>query len=61
MKYKPGNQNASDDALSRRPDNELANVKTLSSSLSDLIRAAYARDDSCVALLRALRSEEFKD
>ena len=49
------------DALSRRPDYELAHLTTLSSSISDLIRAAYAHDDNCVALLRALGSEEFKD
>ena len=53
VKYKPGKQNALADALSRRPDYELAHVTTLSSSVTDLIRAAY--------LLRALGSEEFKD
>ncbi|KAG3195958.1 hypothetical protein PC128_g8051 [Phytophthora cactorum] len=31
------------------------------SSVPDLIRAAYAHDDMCVALLRALGSEEFKN
>ena len=46
------------DALSRRPDYELARVTTLSSSILDLIRAAYARNDHCVALLHALGSEE---
>ena len=61
MKYKPGKQNALADALSRRPDYELAHLTTLSSSISDLIRAAYAHDTNCVALLRALGSEEFKD
>ena len=63
VKYKPGKQNAlaDADALSRRPDYELAHVTTLSSSLSNLIRAACARDDSCLALLRALESKEFKD
>ena len=61
VNYKPGEQNVLADALSRRPDYELAHVTTLSSSLSDLIRAAYARDDSCVALLPALGSKEFKD
>ena len=54
VKYKPGKQNALADALSRRPDYELAHVTTFSSSLHDLIRAAYARDGSFVALLRAL-------
>ena len=61
VKYKPGKQNALADALSRRPDNELAHVTTLSSSVTDLIRGAYAKDEQCVALLRALGSEEFKD
>ena len=61
VKYKPGKQNALADALSRRPDYELAHVTTLSSSVTDLIRAAYAKDEQCVALLRALGSEEFND
>ena len=47
------------DAFSRRPDYELAHVTTKSSSVTDLIRSAYAKDEHCVALLRALRSEEF--
>ena len=61
VKYKPGKQNALADYLSCRPDYELAHVTTLSSSVTDLIRAAYAKDEQCVALLRALGSEEFKD
>ena len=60
VKYKPGKQNALADALSRRPDYELAHVTTLSSSIMDLIRTAYAKDDHCVALLHALGSNEFK-
>ena len=48
-------------ALSRRPDYELAHVTTLSSSIVDLIRVDYAQDDNCVALLRALGSDELKD
>ena len=36
-------------------------LTTLSSSILDLIRAAYAHDDHCVALLHALGSEEFND
>jgi hypothetical protein len=58
VKYKPGRQNGLADALSRRPDYELAHVTLVTSSVPDLIRAAYARDDMCVALLRALGSNE---
>ena len=49
------------DALSRRPEYEVDHVTTLSSSVTDPIRTAYAKDENCVALLRALGSEEFKD
>ena len=61
VKYKPGKQNAWADALSCRPDYNLTHVTTLSSSVTELIRAAYAKDEQFVALLHALRSEEFKD
>ncbi|KAL4092832.1 hypothetical protein PRIC1_011823 [Phytophthora ramorum] len=61
VKYKSGRQNGLADALSRRPDYELSHVTTVTSSVTDLIRAAYARDDMCVALLRALGSKEFED
>ncbi|GMF55635.1 unnamed protein product [Phytophthora fragariaefolia] len=61
VKYKPGKQNALADALSRRPDYELAHVTTVTSFIPDLTRASYASDDMCVALLKALGSKEFKD
>ncbi|GMF47817.1 unnamed protein product [Phytophthora fragariaefolia] len=61
VKYKPGKQNALADALSRRPDYDLAHVATVTSSIPDLIRASYASDDMCVALLKALGSKVFED
>ncbi|GMF52145.1 unnamed protein product [Phytophthora fragariaefolia] len=53
--------NALADALSRRPDYELAHVTTVTPSVPDLIRASYASDDMCVALLKALGSKAFED
>ena len=61
VKYKPRKQNALADALSRRTDYELAHVTKLSSSIIDLVRSAYAKDDHCIALLHALGSDELKD
>ncbi|GMF42705.1 unnamed protein product [Phytophthora fragariaefolia] len=61
VKYKPGKQNAFADALSRRPDYELAHVTTVTSPIPDLIRASYASDDMCDALLKAFGSKEFED
>ncbi|KAG2876105.1 hypothetical protein PC117_g27308 [Phytophthora cactorum] len=45
VKYKLGRLNVVADALARRPDYELAHVTTVTSSVFDLIRAAYAHDD----------------
>ncbi|GMF53805.1 unnamed protein product [Phytophthora fragariaefolia] len=61
VKYKPGKQNDLADALSRRPDYELAHVTAVMSSIPNLIRASYASDDMSVALLKALGSKEFED
>ena len=49
------------DDLSCRPDYNLAHVTTLSSSIEELIRAAYLRDSQCVALFHALGGAEYKD
>ncbi|GMF35800.1 unnamed protein product [Phytophthora fragariaefolia] len=61
VNYKPGKQNALADVLSRRPDYDLAHATTVTSSIPDLIRASYASNDMCVALLKALVSKEFED
>ena len=45
------------DALSHRPDYELAHVTTLSSPIEELIRVAYPHDPQYVALFHALGSE----
>ena len=60
MRYKPGKQNASADALSRRPDYELTHVTTLSSPIEELISVAYSWDSQCMALFHSLESEEYK-
>ncbi|GMF28605.1 unnamed protein product [Phytophthora fragariaefolia] len=59
VKYKPGKQNALADALSRRPDYELAHGTMVTSSIPDRIRASYASDDMCAALLKDLGSKDF--
>ena len=61
VKLKPGKQNVLADALSRRPDYDLAHVTTLSSPIEELIRVAFSLDSQCVALFHALGSEEYKD
>ena len=60
VKYKLGRQNALADALPRRPDYELAHVTTFSSPVTDLISAAYTKDDQFVALLHALTMVSLK-
>ncbi|KAE9013736.1 hypothetical protein PR001_g15328 [Phytophthora rubi] len=54
VEYKPGKQNVLADALSRRPDYELAHLAYLESPLYELIREAYAEDDDLAGLVEAL-------
>ncbi|KAE8985399.1 hypothetical protein PR002_g22650 [Phytophthora rubi] len=54
VEYKPGKQNVLADALSRRPDYELAHLAYLESPLYELIREAYADDDDLAGLVEAL-------
>ncbi|KAE9267076.1 hypothetical protein PR003_g31906, partial [Phytophthora rubi] len=53
VEYKPGKQNVLADALSRRPDYELAHQAYLESPLYELTREAYA-DDDLAGLVEAL-------
>ncbi|GMF56288.1 unnamed protein product [Phytophthora fragariaefolia] len=54
VEYKPGKQNVLADALSRRPDYELAHLAYLESPLYELIREAYAGDGDLAGLVEAL-------
>ncbi|GMF14505.1 unnamed protein product [Phytophthora fragariaefolia] len=54
VEYKPGKQNVLSDALSRRPDYELAYLAYLESPLYELIREVYAGDDDLAGLVEAL-------
>ncbi|KAE9314987.1 hypothetical protein PR003_g19102 [Phytophthora rubi] len=54
VEYKPGKQNVLADALSRRPDYELAHLAYLESPLFELIREAYADDNDLAGLVEAL-------
>ncbi|GMF27668.1 unnamed protein product [Phytophthora fragariaefolia] len=54
VEYKPRKQNVLADALSRRPDYELAHLAYLESPLYELIRGAYADDDDLAGLVEAL-------
>ena len=61
MKYKSGKQNALADALSHKPDYELAHVATMLSPVTYLACAAYTKDDHGITLLCALGSKAFID
>ena len=61
VKYKPCKQNVLADALSRRPDYDLAQVMTPSFHIKKLIRVAYPRYPRCVALVHAIKSTEHRD
>ncbi|GMF50658.1 unnamed protein product [Phytophthora fragariaefolia] len=54
VEYKPGKQNVLADALSRRPDYELAHLAYLESPLYELIRDSYAGDGDLAGLVEAL-------
>ena len=49
------------DVLSHWPDYKLDNITNRSSSVTDLIFMAYAKDDQYVALPRALGGNELED
>ncbi|KAG3114577.1 hypothetical protein PI125_g6328 [Phytophthora idaei] len=54
VEYKPGKLNVLVDALSRRPDYELAHITRVTTDLHDRIRMAYRNDESLVCLVRFL-------
>ncbi|KAE8991932.1 hypothetical protein PR002_g20703 [Phytophthora rubi] len=58
VEYKAGKQNVLADALSRRPDYELAHLAYLESPLYELIREAYAADDDLAGLVEALSAPD---
>uniref|UniRef100_H3GS35 Reverse transcriptase n=1 Tax=Phytophthora ramorum TaxID=164328 RepID=H3GS35_PHYRM len=58
VEYKPGKQNVLADALSRRPDYELAYVAYLEYPLYKLLREAYAEDGDLADLVTSLKVPE---
>ncbi|KAE9169576.1 hypothetical protein PF004_g28143 [Phytophthora fragariae] len=54
VEYKPRKQNVLADALSRRPDYELAHLAYLESPRYELIREAYTEDNDLAGLVEAL-------
>ncbi|KAG3147738.1 hypothetical protein PC128_g23721 [Phytophthora cactorum] len=54
VEYKPGKLNVFADALSRRPDYEVARITRVTTDLYDRIRMAYRNDESLASLVRFL-------
>ncbi|KAG2852205.1 hypothetical protein PC118_g18876 [Phytophthora cactorum] len=54
VEYKPGKIDVLTDALSRRPDYELAHITRVTTDLYDQIRMAYRNDESLASLVRFL-------
>ncbi|POM66329.1 Pol protein [Phytophthora palmivora] len=54
VEYKPGKLNVLADALSRRPDYELAHVSRVTTDLYDRIRLAYQEDENYTPLVQFL-------
>ncbi|POM57487.1 Pol protein [Phytophthora palmivora] len=54
VEYKPGKLNVLADALSRRPDYELAHVSRVTTVLYDRIRLAYQEDENYTPLVQFL-------
>ncbi|GMF37784.1 unnamed protein product [Phytophthora fragariaefolia] len=57
--YKPGKLNVIADALSRRPDYELAHTSRITTDLYDRIRLAYRDDESFASLARFFAAGEY--
>ncbi|POM77753.1 Gag/polymerase/env Polyprotein [Phytophthora palmivora] len=55
VEYKPGKLNVLSDALSRRPDYELAHVSRVTTDLYDQIRLAYQEDENYTPLSTGFR------
>ncbi|GMF50513.1 unnamed protein product [Phytophthora fragariaefolia] len=58
VEYKPGKLNVLADALSRRPDYELAHISRVTTDLYDRIRLAYRDDESFAFLARFFAAGE---
>jgi hypothetical protein len=58
VEYKPGKLNVLADALSRRPDYELAALSTASCSVYDMILDEYQGDSQCSSIIKWLTSSD---